>query len=119
MVQGLAWGALEEIKTADGRYLNDRLATCIIPTAALVVLMVPIILDTSAGMGISPYAMMMAMAVAASASFMTPISHPANVMVMGPGGYRFLDYIKVGLPLTLVVLATVLLVLPLFWPLSP
>jgi hypothetical protein len=51
--------------------------------------MVPIILSTAADMGVAPYPMMMAMAMAASASFMTPISHPANVMVMGPGGYRF------------------------------
>ena len=60
--------------------------------------------------------MMMAMAMAASASFMTPISHPANVMVMGPGGYRFADYLKLGVPLTLVVMLVVMLVLPLFWP---
>ncbi|MBL0714545.1 MAG: anion permease [Desulfosarcina sp.] len=92
------------------------MATCVIPTAALVVLMVPIILSTAADMGVAPYPMMMAMAMAASASFMTPISHPANVMVMGPGGYRFTDYLKLGVPLTLVVLVTVMLVLPLFWP---
>jgi di/tricarboxylate transporter len=67
-------------------------------------------------MGIPPYPMMMAMAMAASASFMTPISHPANVMVMGPGGYRFVDYLKLGVPLTLVVMLTVMLVLPIFWP---
>ncbi len=60
--------------------------------------------------------MMLAMAIAASASFMTPISHPANVMVMGPGGYRFGDYIKLGLPLTIVVMITVMAVLPFFWP---
>jgi di/tricarboxylate transporter len=95
------------------------MATCVIPTAALVVLMVPIILSTAADMGVAPYPMMMAMAMAASASFMTPISHPANVMVMGPGGYRFIDYIKVGVPLTLVVFATVLLVMPYFWPFTP
>jgi di/tricarboxylate transporter len=94
-------------------------ATCVVPTAALVVLMVPIILSTTEGMGLSPDAMMMAMAIAASSSFMTPISHPANVMVMGPGGYRFIDYIKVGFPLTIVVLITVMLVLPLFWPYGP
>jgi di/tricarboxylate transporter len=92
------------------------MATCVIPTAALVVLMVPIILSTAADMGIPPYPMMMAMAMAASASFMTPISHPANVMVMGPGGYRFVDYLKLGVPLTLVVMLTVMLVLPIFWP---
>jgi di/tricarboxylate transporter len=95
------------------------LATCFIPTAALVVLMVPIVLTTAADLQASPHALMMVMALAASASFMTPISHPANVMVMGPGGYRFVDYLKVGLGLTLVVAATILLVLPVFWPLKP
>lgn len=95
------------------------LATCFIPTAALVVIMAPIVLSASSDMGISPYALMMGIAMAASASFMTPISHPANILVMGPGGYRFVDYLKVGVPLTLVVFAVILLVLPYFWPLSP
>jgi di/tricarboxylate transporter len=95
------------------------LATCFIPTAALVVLMAPIVLSTSTNMGISPHALMMGIAMAASASFMTPISHPANILVMGPGGYRFVDYLKVGVPLTLVVFAVILLVLPHLWPLSP
>jgi di/tricarboxylate transporter len=54
--------------------------------------------------------------VAASASFLSPVAHPANVLIMGPGGYRFADYLKVGIPLTLVVLAVTLLVLPWFWP---
>jgi di/tricarboxylate transporter len=93
------------------------LATCFVPTAALVVLMAPIVLNTSMDMGLSPYAFMMAIAMAASASFMTPISHPANILVMGPGGYRFWDYFKVGGLLTLVVLVIIVVVLPLFWPL--
>jgi di/tricarboxylate transporter len=54
---------------------------------------------------------------AASSSFTSPISHPANVLVMGPGGYRFIDYIKVGLPLTVVVMLVLMLALPIFWPL--
>ena len=62
---------------------------------------------------------MMAMAMAASSSFMTPISHPANLLVMGPGGYRFKDYMKVGGLLTLVVLIIIMVVVPIFWPLSP
>jgi len=94
------------------------LATSIIPTAALVVLMVPIALKTSAGLGISPHALLMGIAMAASSSFTSPISHPANVLVMGPGGYRFVDYLKVGVPLTLVVLAVLMVFLPLFWPLT-
>ncbi len=95
------------------------LGTSIIPTAALVVLMVPIALKTSASLGISPYALMMGIALAASSSFTSPISHPANVLVMGPGGYRFIDYIKVGVPLTLLILVVLMVVLPIFWPLTP
>ncbi|MEJ2729832.1 MAG: SLC13 family permease [Deltaproteobacteria bacterium] len=95
------------------------LATCFVPTAALVVLMAPIVLSTSSNMGLSPYAFMMAVAMAASASFMTPISHPANILVMGPGGYRFMDYFKIGGLLTLAVLIVIIFILPLLWPLTP
>jgi di/tricarboxylate transporter len=93
------------------------LATSIIPTSALVVLMVPIALESAAGLGISPHALMMGIAMAASSSFTSPISHPANVLVMGPGGYKFIDFIKVGVPLTLVVGLILMIVLPIFWPL--
>jgi di/tricarboxylate transporter len=94
------------------------IATSIIPTAALVVLMVPIALKTSAGLGISPYPLMMGVAMAASSSFTSPISHPANVLVMGPGGYRFMDYLKVGVPLTLLILAVLMVIIPVFWPMT-
>ena len=94
-------------------------ATCFVPTAALVVLMAPIVLNTSANMGLSPFGLMMAVAMAASASFMTPVSHPANILVMGPGGYRFLDYLKIGGLLTLVIMVVIMLVVPVFWPLTP
>ena len=90
----------------------------IIPTAALVVLMSPIVLSTMADMGVQPQTAMMAVAVAASASFTSPISHPANILVMGPGGYRFIDYLKVGVPLTIVVFITVMFLLPILWPLE-
>ncbi len=94
------------------------LATCFVPTAALVVIMAPIALKTSADMGMAPHALMMAVALSASASFMTPVAHPANILVMGPGGYRFIDYIKVGFPLTLVVFAVLMIAIPFFWPLG-
>ncbi len=94
------------------------LATCFVPTAALVVLMGPIALNTASNMALSPQTFMMAIAMSASASFMTPISHPANILVMGPGGYRFGDYIKIGGLLTLVIMAIIIVVLPLFWPLG-
>jgi di/tricarboxylate transporter len=73
----------------------------------------------SANLGTSPHAAMMAIANAASASFTSPIAHAANIMVMGSGGYRFTDYLKLGVPLTLVVLLAVALLLPIFWPLYP
>jgi len=73
-------------------------------------------LTTAADLQMSPYALMMTVALAASASFLSPVAHPSNVLIMGPGGYRFTDYIKAGLPLTLVMLAVVLFVLPIFWP---
>ena len=95
------------------------LATCFIPTAALIVLMAPIVFSTSASMGLSPYGLLMAVAMAASASFTTPIAHPANILVMGPGGYRFIDYLKIGGLLTLVILVVILIAVPIFWPLQP
>ncbi|MDH3417885.1 MAG: SLC13 family permease [Gammaproteobacteria bacterium] len=101
-----------------GLYLVTAAGTMIIPTAALVVLMAPIVLSASADLGIAPQTAMMAVAMAASASFTSPISHPANILVMGPGGYRFADYLKLGLPLTAVVFVTVMVLLPIFWPLS-
>jgi len=101
-----------------GLYLITAAGTMIIPTAALVVLMSPIVLSAAADLNIAPHTAMMAVAMAASASFTSPISHPANILVMGPGGYRFSDYLKLGLPLTAVVFVTVMLLLPIFWPLS-
>ena len=101
-----------------GLVMLTFVATCFVPTAALVVIMAPIAMNTATDVGMSPYALMMAVAMAASASFMTPISHPANILVMGPGGYRFMDYFKVGGLLTLVIMIVLVWVLPFFWPLG-
>jgi di/tricarboxylate transporter len=102
-----------------GLYVVTAVATMIIPTAALVVLMSPIVLSAMGDLGFAPETAMMAIAMAASASFTSPISHPANILVMGPGGYRFVDYLKIGVPLTLVIFVTVMVLLPIFWPLVP
>jgi di/tricarboxylate transporter len=102
-----------------GLYILTAMATMIIPTAALVVLMSPIVLSAMSDMGLAPETAMMAIAMAASASFTSPISHPANILVMGPGGYKFIDYLKVGVPLTIVVFLTVMVLLPILWPLAP
>lgn len=98
-------------------FILTALASQVMPNAATAVLLFPIALNAAADLGISPYPLMMTVAVSASASFLSPVAHAANVLVMGPGGYRFRDYLKVGIPLTLVVLAVTMLILPILWPL--
>jgi di/tricarboxylate transporter len=58
----------------------------------------------------------MGVALASSLAFLTPLGHPVNVLVMGPGGYRFRDYLKVGWPLALLACGVMLILLPVFWP---
>jgi di/tricarboxylate transporter len=88
----------------------------IIPTAALVVLMAPVALSTAASLGISPHLLMMTVAISASSSFASPLSHPAHLLVMGPGGYRFIDYVKVGVPITIISLLLSVGLLPILGP---
>jgi len=109
-------GGLGPVAVMAGFFLLAALASQVMPNPAVAVLLAPIALNTANDLGISPYTLMMTVAVSASAAFLSPVGHAANVLVMGPGGYRFSDYIKVGLPLTIVTMFVVLLVLPLFWP---
>jgi len=109
-------GPMGPLAVTAGLFLLAALASQVMPNPAVAVLLAPIALNTASDLGISPYPLMMAVAVSASAAFLSPVGHSANVLVMGPGGYRFSDYTKVGIPLTLVVLAVVLLILPVFWP---
>ena len=102
-----------------GLFIVTAAATIVIPTAAVVVLMSPIVLSATADFGVAPHAAMMAVAMAASASFSSPISHPSNLLVMGPGGYRFVDYLRIGLPLTILLFVLTMLALPILWPTEP
>jgi di/tricarboxylate transporter len=61
--------------------------------------------------------MAMVVALGCGMVFMTPVSHPVNIFVTGPGGYRFRDFVRAGLPLTLLLFVVVLVLLPVFWPL--
>ncbi|NJL27253.1 MAG: hypothetical protein HC897_04855 [Thermoanaerobaculia bacterium] len=67
-------------------------------------------------LGLSPYPLMMGVTLAASAAFMTPFSHKANLLVMGAGGYRAIDYLKVGTPLTIVLIALMVFLIPFLMP---
>lgn len=113
-----ALGSLGTWAVLAGLFLLATLASQVMPNPAVAVLLAPIALNTAANLGLSPYALMMVVALSSSAAFLSPVAHPANVLIMGPGGYRFADYLRVGIPLTLVVMVVVLLVLPVVWPLA-
>ncbi|NIP57067.1 MAG: SLC13 family permease, partial [Gemmatimonadetes bacterium] len=91
------WGALL------GLVVATLILTELITNNAAAVLVFPIALEVAAGAGIDPRSAALALAVAASASFLTPIGYQTNTMVYGPGGYRFTDYLRLGLPLTILV----------------
>jgi di/tricarboxylate transporter len=88
----------------------------IVNNAAAALLMAPIGAALAVGYGTSADPFLMAVAVGASCSFLTPIGHQSNTLVMGPGGYRFSDYWKVGLPLTFIVLLTAIPLILVVWP---
>ncbi len=95
--------------------LSSLLSQCL-DGAPAVVLLTPVVLEAASGLGLSPYPLMMGVALAASAAFMTPFSHKANLLVMGAGGYRSMDYLRVGTPLTVVLLAVIVWMVPLIFP---
>lgn len=85
--------------------------------APTVVILAPVVMLTAEQLGLSPYPLMMVVGLAASAAFMTPFSHKANLLVMSAGGYRAMDYVRVGTPLTVVVLGLLVVLAPVFFPL--
>jgi di/tricarboxylate transporter len=91
------------------------LLTQILPSTAIAVLMAPIGLDAAIRMGSNPQALLLGIAMAASASYMTPIGHKVSVLVMGPGNYKFTDYTRSGVLLNLLVLLIILVALPAVW----
>jgi len=88
----------------------------LINNAATVVLMAPIGITITEGMGISADPLLMAIAVGASCAFLTPIGHQSNTLVMGPGGYKFSDYWRMGLPLEIIILFVGTPMILIFWP---
>ncbi|WP_313102074.1 SLC13 family permease [Stutzerimonas nitrititolerans] len=88
-----------------------------ISNTATAVLMAPVAISTATQLGASPYPFAMTVALAASAAFMTPISSPVNTLVLGPGQYRFADFVRVGVPFTLLVMLVSVLLVPWLFPL--
>jgi di/tricarboxylate transporter len=119
VAQGLteSLGNLGPAVLLGGLFLLTSFFTQLLSNTATTVLIAPIALASAQQLGVQPYAFMMAVAVAASMAFATPVASPVNTLVMGAGHYRFSDYIKVGVPMILITLIVSLLVLPLLFPL--
>ena len=88
-----------------------------ISNTATAVLMAPVALALAAGLEASPYPFAMTVALAASTAFMTPVSSPVNMLVVGPGNYRFVDFVKIGVPLAMIALVVTVLLVPVLLPL--
>jgi len=102
-----------------GIFIMTGLLTEVMSNAAATVLVTPIAIDAALRLDADPRAFVIGVVLAASTSFLMPIGHQVNVIIFGPGGYKFSDYTRVGIFLNLVLLTVVLLTLPLVWPLYP
>ena len=83
---------------------------------AAAALLAPIGISIAESIGASPYPVIMAIGIAASCAFTTPVATPPNTLVLGPGQFRFMDYVKVGVPLAILSLILCMVVIPLVWP---
>ena len=115
-ILGLA-GSSHPVVLLSAFYLFTALLTQLISNNAVAVLLTPIALSLAANLGIHPTPLLMALAFGSSASFLTPMGYQTNAIVMGPGGYTFADYLRMGAPLTLITWLTATLLIPVFWPL--
>ncbi|MBN2470824.1 MAG: anion permease, partial [Anaerolineae bacterium] len=110
-------GSLGPLAIMAGLFLVTSFFTQVLSNTATAVLVGPIALATAQNLEFQPQAFMMIVAIAASMAFASPVASPVNTLVMGAGNYRFSDYIKVGVPLILLMLVASVLVLPLLFPL--
>jgi di/tricarboxylate transporter len=110
------WGPVAALGAV---YLLAALVTQPMSNAAAMVLVVPIALDTAMSLGANHLTFTLAVVVGGVTSFLTPVGHKANVLVFGPGGYKFFDYARVGFLLTVILFIVTMLTLPIFFPLFP
>lgn len=110
-------GQWPPVITLIGLFLLSMVLSNVINNAAAALLVAPIAASLAEGFGLSMDPFLMVVAVSASCAFLTPIGHQSNTLVMGPGGYRFQDYWKLGLPLSLLVMVTAIPMILLVWPL--
>ena len=108
-----AWGL---IAIMTGLFVLTSLLSQVISNTATSVLMSPIGIGAAQGLEVSPYPLLMTIAIAASTAFSTPVASPVNTLVLGPGGYRFNDFVRMGVPLQVLALVVTLIAVPLLFP---
>jgi len=113
LAQGNPWLVLLAV------YVVTALLTEMITNNAAAVLVFPIAIASAKSMGVDPMPFVITVMMAASASFVTPLGYQTNMMVYGPGGYRFTDFVRAGLPVSLTVMAITVGLAPLVWPFYP
>ncbi|RXT08019.1 SLC13 family permease [Ammoniphilus sp. CFH 90114] len=114
LVQNL--GVYGPIAVLAGIYFLTNIFSQFISNTATAVLFAPIAITAATNMGVSPYPLLMTVSIAASMAFATPVASPTNALVMTAGGYKFIDFVKVGLPLQVMIGIITLIVLPLLFP---
>lgn len=100
-----------------GLFIVTALMTQAVNGAVVAAVVAPVAIRVAQQANINPRSLAMGVALATSMAFITPLGHPVNVLVMSPGGYNFRDYVKIGLPLTVILFVVVMIFLPLFWTL--
>lgn len=120
IVNGLvgSLGEMGPLALMTGLFLLTSIFSQVISNTATTVLVAPIATMAAANMEISPYPLLMTVAIAASTAFSTPVASPVNTLVLGPGGYTFNDFVKIGIPLQLLVMVLTLLAVPMLFPVS-
>lgn len=109
-------GEMEPYALLAGIYFTTSFITMFISNTATAVLMAPVALVAAQQIHVSPYSFLMAVALGASMCFASPFSTPPNALVMKAGHYKFIDYIRVGLPLQIIIEVAMTFLLPVFWP---
>jgi di/tricarboxylate transporter len=117
-ILGPLFGAASPLAALALIYATTSVLTELVTNNAVAVLMAPVAAGIAASLGLDPRPFVVAVMFGASASFATPIGYQTNTLVYNAGGYRFADFLRIGVPMNLIVGAATVLIIPLIWPLN-